>query len=813
MDDQQIIGGKADSLNKLTGLGHKVPSFHILDVSYFDRYHATNKTIPNVDKDFILDLITKFDGKKLAIRSSATKEDGLLTSFAGLFETYLNVEGDTNVIEAIEKCFKSIDSDRIRSYCERNKIQVSEIKMAVILQEYIEPDYAGVIFSVNPISGCDQEILIEMCAGSGEKLVSGQISPSRYTLNKEIKNYIVKNEDSLKLNIDEKLLTRLQVLTLELQSKYGMPIDIEFAIKNNTIYLLQARAITKIQFSKEIGEWTTSDFRDGGVSSAVVSPIMWSLYGQIFSSTIAKYFIKLHLIKEERAKYITWYKVFYGRPYWNLRAIKDIQEELPGYNERNFDRDMALPINYEGDGVTTGFSIKGIIKALPVLSSLHKEYKSQEKRCHELLANFNIIEKKYQSINLPSLSDEKLFASFKELIEIDYTYVESEYFQTIYNASNAKLEFLDVLKPLRKIDESLEFVNLISELGELKVTGPARFIESFAADILKGHVGLVKQLNEILSGDKKISLQDLKFNKFLHDEMEKFVALYYFHSERELDLFVCRWGENLRFPLRTLASVIEMNSRMFVINKNNKAQIYSTEKEKLRSAFAKSWERLIPGSYKKVLTKLELVRNFLWLREELRDRSTRMYYFIRLHLLEIGQRLKVDDLIFNNSYQEVLSFLENTIDKNELVQLATRRQLYAQGFSKYVNSNEIGFRFNHANWKAKSTMQNGKETLLGIGSSAGVITGIARVIPDISQATSLLPGEIMVVPFTDPGWTPLFSLAAGVVTETGGLLSHAALISREYGIPCVLNVNGAVSKIKSGDRIEIDGTEGRVTLL
>lgn len=810
-DSVLSLGGKANSLLKLKEFGFPVPKFEIIPISVYREASSSNFTeIPHSFKTPLFSIINDFGDVPVAVRSSASKEDGGQTSFAGLFETYLDVKGKEAIEAAVLKCWKSTKTERTQKYCERNNLDFNELEMAVVIQEYINPDFAGVIFTVNPITGSDQELIIEACEGSGEKLVSGLITPSRFILNRDVQDILVSMDDRLNIRPSSDVLKKLQMYALEIQAKYGKPQDIEFAVKNNKIYILQSRPITKIQFSKEMGEWTTSDFRDGGVSSGVVSPVMWSLYEKIFATSLPDYFVKLKLITKEEARHIVWYKVFYGRPYWNLRAVKDIQETLPGYNERNFDQDMALPINYEGDGVTTGFTLKGILKALPVLGALHKEYVVQQNRSEVLIKNFHKLEEKHLKQDLKSLSDQELYSSFHKLIMEEFHYVESEYFQTIYNASNAKLEFSDELKVYKKIDPSLELVNLISDLGNLKVTGPAHFLTDLSKDWRVKNPLALSFVNNILDNTKReITLNDLRADAFLYERFQEFHSQYYFHSERELDLLIPRWGEDLRFALETLRTLLQTP----VKESTARHGTYDNEIIKLKAAHAKSWRRFSPGAWNGVIKKLERIRYFLWLREEVRDRSTRVYYFIRKYLLEIGARSKLHELIFHLSYQEILMFTKQEISFEEAKKKAEMTRLYAQGFKHFKNSNEIGFRFNQSSWKAKSSMTNGKTSYFGIGCSAGVIQAKASVITDISEASKLQAGEIMVVPFTDPGWTPLFSLAAGVVTETGGLLSHAALISREYGIPCVLNVNGATEQIKDQSMIEIDGNEGRVTLL
>lgn len=803
------LGGKANSLIRLKEFGFPVPKFEIIPIEIYRKAQQLNfDEIPSEYHSHVHNLINGFGEISVAVRSSASKEDGSATSFAGLFETYLDVKGREDIVASVLKCWRSTKTERTQKYCERNNLDVNELEMAVVIQEYVEPDFAGVIFTVNPINGNDQELIIEACHGSGEKLVSGLVTPSRFILKRD-EFHPQEIEDHLNIKPSESLLKKLKLIALEIQAHYGCPQDIEFAVKKDQIYILQSRPITKIQFGKEMGEWTTSDFRDGGVSSAVVSPVMWSLYEKIFATTLPEYFVKLKLIDENFAKNTVWYKVFYGRPYWNLRAVKDIQETLPGYVERNFDQDMALPINYEGDGVTTGFTIKGILKALPVLSALHKEYDNQKIRSEELIAQFSKIENNYLSLDLKVLNEKDLFESFKNLILKDFTYVESEYFQTIYNASNAKLEFSDELKFYKTRDASLEFVNLIAELGELKVTGPAHFLTNLAASWKQKNVNAQEDLERFLQNHKNaITLKDLENDSFLHARFSEFYKNYYFHSERELDLLVPRWGEDLRFALETLLTLLKTP-----LKAKPSHGIYEKEMVKLKAAHKKSWRNFVPGSWGSVIKKLERIRYYLWLREEVRDRSTRVYYFIRLHLLEIGERLNLDELIFYLSYQEIIDYIDGKLNLDELKEKAHKTRLYALGFKSFKNSNEIGFRFNNSSWKARSTTVDGKTSFYGIGCSAGVLQAKSCVIKDISEASKLEAGEIMVVPFTDPGWTPLFSLAAGVVTETGGLLSHAALISREYGIPCVLNVNGATDQVKDQAMIEIDGNEGRVTIL
>jgi phosphoenolpyruvate synthase/pyruvate phosphate dikinase len=159
-------GGKADSLIKLKEFGFPVPRFEIIPMNVFREAKVSDfKEIPHSYQTPLGSLINQFEGTAVAVRSSASKEDGSTTSFAGLFETYLDLKGREAIEASVLKCWKSTVTERTQKYCERNKIDVNELEMAVVIQEYIEPDFAGVIFTVNPITGNDQELIIEACLG------------------------------------------------------------------------------------------------------------------------------------------------------------------------------------------------------------------------------------------------------------------------------------------------------------------------------------------------------------------------------------------------------------------------------------------------------------------------------------------------------------------------------------------------------------------------------------------------------------------------------------------------------------------------
>ncbi len=815
------LGNKARSLFEMQNLGLHVPPFFTLDTTFYTKFLRNSGQGPSEeDKALIAEKLKSIGGDRWIVRSSSTKEDSVHHSFAGLFESYPDLTSIDQVYHAIKACWESGCSDRVTSYCERFHINPTHIKMAVVVQQYIEADVAGVLFTTHPTTGNDKEMLIEACRGAGERLVSGEVNPSRYRVSWFGACSVISGEENDNVYLTPTQLAALRQAGHKLQAHYGKPQDIEFVFKNNELFIVQSRPITKLQFGRELGEWTTADFRDGGVSSSVVSPLMWSLYSTVFSSSLPEYFQDIKLIDEIQAKETSWFQVFYGRPYWNLKAVKEIMMSLPDFNERNFDQDLSIPATYSDNGRTTPVTLKGVWRALPVLRALNIEFAQQLRRSEKLLTNFAQIEARHLNLKLDTLSDQAFYAHLEQLLK-DQFHVESEYFKTIYNASNAKLEFMGALKNYRKICPNLEYVHLISDLGESSATLPAKELHEMAA-CFRNELNL-HALADLIERHKTVELSDLKaLPSELAKAIENFVKRHYYHSERELDLRVPRWIENCRFICTTLKTLIEAeNLPHYSELQTHKTETYENALNLLKEAHRNTWMNLMPGSLQSSLNKLNRVRRFLWLREELRCLSTRMYYFIRQAAIELARRknIPVDphslskSLIFYCSHTDLLQLASDELSLEEFLVRAQQNMDYSHGFENYSNPNEIGYRYNGLTSHPRSGASHEAPTLQGIGCSAGKIKAKARVITDISQSFRLKSGEILVTHFTDPGWTPLFSLASGVICETGGLLSHAALISREYGIPSVLNVKDATKAIKDGQEIEIDGTCGEVYLV
>jgi pyruvate,water dikinase len=263
--------------------------------------------------------------------------------------------------------------------------------------------------------------------------------------------------------------------------------------------------------------------------------------------------------------------------------------------------------------------------------------------------------------------------------------------------------------------------------------------------------------------------------------MERFPHL----SRRELDIRTPRWDEDRDW----VESVFDQSGDQ---PNRRRTQAY-------RRAFVDTLRALPRHKRAAFRKKLGRLRHFLWLREDMRDLSTRMYLHIRRHVTAIARQQELGDDIFFMSFQEVLA--------GDSSQVAQGRDYY-ESYRNFEAPNEIGARYRGG--EAQPSPPDSEGALHGIAASRGVVKGPAFVARTIEEALGAHAGDILVCPSTDPGWTPVLARVAGVVTSTGGMLSHAAVICREFGIPAVLGIPGVMREITSGTPVIVDGNQGRV---
>ena len=822
-EGNEKLGNKGKFLLLMKSKGFNVPNGFVLDSDTYDDTVKANGTdekikeaLKGLTKENVRETSEKisklFDGLKLpssiekeiseqassgklyAVRSSGTKEDLDEFSFAGQYQTFLNTSYE-NIEEKVIECYKSMFSEIILSYLINRTIDLSDLKMSVVVQEMVDSDLSGICFTIDPVTGNDKTMLIEVSEGLGENIVSGKTVPEQYHFNWYDGKEVDRKEGN-KFISSEKVKEYADVFA-NIQQEFGYPCDIEFAIKNGELFILQSRRITKINYAGINDVWTTADFKDGGVSATVCTPYMWSLYEYIWEYSLRKFIVDSRILKdEELPKKLG--EMYYGRCYWNLSAVKKTMEQIVGYKEREFDSEYGISGNYEGDGKVTNATPKVLFHMIPIIvkqkSLLDDRKKNSERYKQELLDLYFDYKDKLDNNKI-----EDITTSFTKITKETYLRSETTYFWQIFINTIHQSLYKDSL--LKYVSES-EYLSLLANIDNISHLLP--FYDMW--DITRK----IRTSEEDVNFWKDNSASDIAKNIDQDNHqmplVKKLISDYGYHSDKELDItYPCYYEE----PEVLIAMVKDM-----ALLDDSFSPLEDKERgNKVHEKIMKGLEGKVSSSeYKKISDKIANMRKMLWWREEFRDVSTRFYYMLRMYTMEYAKKLEKDGVL--NTWEDVWflkvgnlwDFIDGKKTKEDLNDLIVRNKFYYNAYRNYISDNEIGHDFQILKGSES------KNTIKGLGANNGKITAVARVIEDFTKIDRLQQGDILVTRFTDTGWTPKFAILSGIVTEYGGILCHAAIVSREYGIPAIVCCKDAMSKIRDGQIITIDGSTGTVTI-
>ena len=825
--DSQISesGNKAGNLVEMKKAGFNVPDGIILDAEEYRSFVSKNNIAAKIaelmsklntdnagetgeaigalfdglkaDDEMLSKIASMTDpSKSYAVRSSATKEDLAEFSFAGQYKTYLNTKGADEIASKVIECYRSMFDKTGISYIATNKINSDDLAMAVVVQEMVDSDVSGICFTVDPVSGNDKKMLIEVVKGLGENIVSGRVNPEQY----EYDRYNLKGSAKEGGLVDNEMLDKMGKVFADIQLHFGHPCDIEFAIENGELYILQSRSITKINYGDLKDIWTTADFKDGGVSASVCTPYMWSLYEYIWEYSFRKFLLDSKILKPKDVDKKLG-EMYYGRPYWNLSVAKQAMSGVVGYREREFDQEYGIKPTYEGDGHVTKATPGALAHILSMAIEQKKILKERNENAEKLKSDLLETYERYRS-DYDNKTIDDIKKRFYSLTHDIYLHSETTYFWQIFINTIHQSLYKDGL--LKYVSES-EYLTLLGSIENISHLLPFYAMWDLSRKIIADESALDYWKN---TSAEEIA-KNIDSDQYMIPGMKDIVDKYGYHSDKELDVtYPCYYED----PVPLIVSVKDMLSLTgdFGPDKDRKEG-----KEKSDKIFANLETKLSASKYKKVRNKVKEMRHMLWWREEFRDVSTRFYYMIRIYTVELSKQLVRENVldkeedIWMLKVGNVWDFLDGKLTKEDLYDIITKNKRYYDSFRNYMSENEIGPMFGNEAVAGNSTDGN---SLKGIGANNGKITGTARVIYDFSEIDRLQQNDILVTKFTDTGWTPKFAILSGIVTEYGGILCHAAIVSREYGIPAIVNCHDALTKIKDGQTITIDGATGIVTI-
>jgi pyruvate,water dikinase len=797
-DDRDAVGGKALSLGLLARAGLPVPPGFCVTTAA--------RAAAGAGETLRAALVRAYEalgGGLVAVRSSATQEDGKAASFAGQQETVLGVAGEADLIAAVQRCWESVDSERARAYRTQRGLDGEAPAMAVIVQRLVPAEVSGVLFTRDPLDPEGRRMLVEAAWGLGEGVVSGRVAPDRYHLDHAtgavVERHIavkrelrtpagweaVPAEQQDRPCLDAEQLRQLADLGRRVESVYGDARDVEWAWAEGRLWVLQARPITTAgAFEREqvrraaITELRAKAERRGTVWARynlaeilpAPTPMTWAIVRR-FMSGRGGYGLMLRDLGFDPDPVIDaegFIDLVCGRPYVNLSREPKL-----------YFRDM--PVGHP-------FSV---LKANPARALYPQPVPDPERISARFLLRLPVIVWKMlrssSRIRRQSRIDAdrlrgQVFPAFREEVQAE---------QATDPAALAPAELLDRLRHWirRTLDDfarrSLRpSVYALTALGTLEQgLKPALGPERAAAAVRE----LLTGVRPDPEADLPAALAALTAGRLTRAE---FLARFGHRGPHEMELAEPRWAEA---PERLPSPAAEAAPpESAPASAEDRWQALLAE-AKLNARHA---ERL-SAAFRQAIT-------YSALRETGKHYLMMGYALIRRYLVELDRRYDLRGGIF---YLEPEELPDLVAGARLAAAVARRRQERALALSLDV---PVVLFSDDLEAIGRPQLPAGGWTWQGTPVSAGVAEGPALVLEDPADAPAGLEGYVLVCPSTDPAWVPLFVRAKGLVMEVGGILSHGAIVAREFGLPAVAGLAGVHRRLRTGQRVRVDGNSGLV---
>jgi phosphohistidine swiveling domain-containing protein len=762
----------------------------------------------------------------VAVRSSATAEDLPDASFAGQYDTFLEVRDLAGCLKAVKDCWASLWTERAFEYREVNGIDHLAVDMAVIVQELVAAETAGVLFTADPLTGASDRVIVEAVEGLGEALVSGRATPDRLVLSKKgferipceranITNAGPSGPGGENVSCIGKRIARLLTLWgIWAEAVLGAPQDMEWASRNGKVFFLQSRPITTLPAERSWEDrqvW--SNFNTGEVLPDVVTPMTWSLVSILVLHIFGAIFGKLGL--EFKDNPIMGQVA--GRAYFNLNTMMGAMRRFPAARKMNVNEvlggeqgkleevgDIDIP---DEDIPNLDFGIGRFLLRMP--SFIAWIFANSLDKGESMIVELRSQAGELMEVDLAALDDGEMLELFRRLV---YGLRDKE--AIIMVAAKAMYFFMTLGKVCRRWlgDDKGSLVNRLCSGLEGMDSAEAGFELWRLAGEAGSHPGVKAA---ILAGDELgatwKAISHVEGGNAFISRWERFMGEYGHHAQGELEVSKPRWREDQDTILHILRGYMASLGEVDPLEKHRRNMTTRVELARdCRAELRNPLKRLAFDYY------LDRAQRGSVIRENIKSEAVRHLAIIRCILLELGGRLvkggvltAVDD-IFYLDQNELALVLEGTYTEDVGKVVASRRAEYERNLA-ILPPKVIRGRFDPMLFTEEREVEY-EDVLHGLAVSSGVATGPARVIlrPGSERVE---PGEILVAPFTDPGWTPLFLTAAGIIMDMGGLLSHGSIVAREYGIPAVVNVGPATRMIKTGQIVQVDGDRGVVRVL
>ena len=799
----------------------------------------------------------------VAVRSSAAEEDRADRSSAGLFRTLLDVRGEDAVLAAIKECWASLYGEAALAYRLDRGLDPRGGAMAVVVQRMVAPEAAGVLFTRSPVrdpTRPDEDVvLIEAVPGRGRELVDGEANPVRYEIAREelvrqdpvarapvahtpstadVRRAQLSNRAATTRSVGGEglrsvpqgaerplgllspdALSALGRAARRVEELLGPAVDVEWAICEGRLAILQARPITAGPRSRESVRWTAANTQEALPDP--VAPLTWSVLLPLVERGRSDLFRAAGFDEIEGAGYM---RLFHGRPYFNPDYFRKWLRQVPGAPENIFD---ALIF---GEGrVEVHFRVsefdRRTFRQIALLVAARVAARERFELFLQLLA------RKIAALAArkpADASDDGLLEMRKAALGL----AESAFRRHVLGTAIAGASYL-------LLDLFLKKTGVEQKLGEGLV---ARLTAGARGNVLLQATERLDELARIVSGDaelaaalareparavpeaiERLSRAGNQAARGFQDVWRRFRDEHGHRAELEAELSEPRWAEDPSPVIHVLRSFVASPDREPPRERESRlahsARALATQAAAALRARSR-FERLVPLETALFWLLYREARRYAPYRENLKAGALRALFLLKQIFIEEGRRLVQRGVLEQASdvfYLEVHELdaarksatdgaLTRTLVQARRAERERWRTTVPPPFILEVPGEQL-------RPLAAEPQSPSPGSLAGVAVSQGRVTGTARVLASLDEAVRLHKGEVIVARIVNAGWTPLFVLAGGIVAEMGGALSHGAIVAREYGIPAVFGVTGATSRIRDGDTVTVDADHGIVTVV
>ncbi len=755
--------------------------------------------------------------KPLAVRSSATSEDGADTSFAGIHSSTLNVVGLSAIVRAILDCYASLWTPRALAYRRRMGIEDSDAACAVVLCEMVAgprgiPVAAGVAFSCDPRTGRRDVITVNAAAGLGDAVVSGDVTPDEYVVEAHSPHAIVARSERGAPLLDNSRIAELGRLVWRVHWSLGEgqdPQDIEWAYDGRRFWLLQARPATRLprwtfpSRSSDRAIWSNANVKDSFPNPATM--ITWSMMEGVVRNVL---FASLNLIRFPLPPGMEVMRRFTGRFYFDLAilqwAMYDAIGITPAETNRTtggFQPEISVPT---GNAMGGGAGLRRAWRRLRMLRGL-AGFRRRLPIAIDAVFREN---RRGRAIDLVLASDAELLGELGRRIALGNSFTpDIQLAAAYYGAWMTVLQ--DVLGRLTGDRQQALVTRLLAASGSVASAEHGyRLID--LADLVRREPAA----RAAIATDDCDAWRQLDRQSPFRQAFEQYLDEFGHRGVCEMDFGSPRWRDDPTYLLQQIRALVAMEKSADPRRRATQVRLSAEQALHRLPWLARPWVRWMLGK----------TRHGASLRESAKSAAAASVELVRHGLLEVGRRmgergkLRDPDDVVHLCIADVEAFLSGEWSGDGAAELAGDRKGSLARWQRETPPDVIiDDQPTPANPSASRNASESDAQAVtawtGVAAAPGQAEGPACVIDTPQHGVRLAAGDVLVAPSTDPAWTPLFLRASAIVMETGGYLSHGAIVAREFGIPSVVNIPGIMTDVASGDRLRVNGDTGDVWLL